>query len=119
MPLQWLKNYLNNRVQYVTYNNNCSDISCITHGVPQGSILGPLLFLLYINDIKKASDKFEYIMYADDTTLIYTQQNIVDLESNINDELGKISLWFKSNRLLINLSKTNCVTFHNKTCKIH
>ena len=57
-------------------------------------------------------------MYADDTTLIYTQQNIVDLESNIIDELEKISLWFKSNRLLINLSKTNCVTFHNKTCKI-
>ena len=54
-------------------------------------------------------------MYADDTTSIYTQQNIVDLESNVNDELENISLCFKSNRLLINLSKTNFVIFHTKT----
>ena len=95
-PLQRFKNYPNNRVQYVMYNRNCSVVSCMTHVVPQGSILGPLLFLLYVNDIKKASDKFEYIMYADNTTLICTQQNIVDLEGNINDELEKISLWFTS-----------------------
>ena len=94
------------------YNNNCSDVSCITHGVPpRVNPWPPIIFGWYINDIKKASDKFEYIMYADDTTLIYTQQNIVDLESNINDELEKISLWFKSNRLLINLRK-------NKLCNI-
>ena len=84
-----------------------------THGVPQGSILGPLLFLIYINDITLSSNKFDYIMYADDTTLLYTQPEINNVEQNVNNELQYISNWFKANKLILNLQKTNFCVFKN------
>ena len=69
--LQLLTNYLQNRKQYVIFNNHESDLTEITTGVPQGSILGPLLFSIIINDLKKSSEKLRFLMYADDTTLIW------------------------------------------------
>ena len=69
-PLNWLISYLSNRLQYVQMGDVLSDTLPISTGVPQGSILGPLLFLLYVNDIHLASDKFNAILYADDTTLV-------------------------------------------------
>ena len=101
LPLSWFKSYLSNRSQYVVYNNSSSDFCSITHGVPQGSILGPLLFLIYINDLIHSSNKFDYIMYADDTTLIYSQPYNHNLQNDINAELDKVTKRFKSNRLLI------------------
>ena len=70
--LAWFKSYLTGRSQYVVIDDITSNRSLIITGVPQGSVLGPLLFLIYINDMHKATDKFKYILFADDTTLIGT-----------------------------------------------
>ena len=69
-PLLWFKSYLSNRSQYVSFNGKCSTLLPLTCGVPQGSILGPLLFIIYVNDMHKASSKFDSILYADDTSLV-------------------------------------------------
>ena len=88
-----LKCYLTNRQQYVHYDNTDSNFLKITTGVLQGSILGPLLFLIYMNDIHKSSNLFHFILFADDTTLI-KNNNIYNTDS-INAELAKLSIWFK------------------------
>ena len=77
--LSWLKSYLSDRQQYVLYNNVSSSNKPITCGVPQGSIRGPLLFILYINDIISSSNLLYYILFADDTNLLYSHANILEL----------------------------------------
>ena len=71
LTLQLLMNYLSNRKQYVVYNNVASELNDIVCGVPQGSILGPLLFILYMNDIANSSNILHFILFADDTNLFY------------------------------------------------
>ena len=101
----WFKNYLTSREQYVIYNNILSSRCTITTGVPQGSILGPLLFLLYINDISNSSAILKFILFADDTNIFYSCENFERLCSSVNRELREVIQWFKSNRLLVNLKK--------------
>ena len=117
--LQLLTNYLQNRKQYVIFNNHESELTDITTGVPQGSILGPLLFSIIINDLKKISKKLRFFMYADDTTIYF---NLEDFDSNnfeieINAELQKVSLWIKKNKLSLNLDKTKLMIFQQKRVK--
>ena len=83
--------------------------------MPQGSILGPLLFLIYINDITNSSKNLEFILYADDTTLCYTQPDTENIKENVEYELNKVNTWFKSNKLIVNFDKTHFVPFHNKS----
>lgn len=105
--LDWFRNYLCNRRQFVSYNSCISQERDITCGVPQGSILGPLLFILYVNDITYTSNALQFILFADDTTILYSHPSIQDQIPLINQELKEISNWFKANKLSINTSKTN------------
>ena len=105
--LEWFENYLSNRTQYVAFNNCTSEPGNITCGVPQGSILGPLLFILYVNDITYTSNVLDFILFADDTTILYSHKDINSKIELINKELDEVTNWFKANKLSVNASKTN------------
>ena len=100
---KWFKSYLSFRVQFVEYNNCHSDNKQITHGVPQGSIFGPLLFILYINDFSKASDLLFSILFADDTSVFIEGTAYSSIIKDINTELEKVDKWLKSNKLSVNI----------------
>ena len=107
----WFKSYLENRVQYVSYNTKDSDYMKIMCGVPQGSILGPLLFILYINDIVKVSTVLNPVLFADDTSLFHAHTDLDTLIEEINEELQKITTWFHTNKLSLNIKKSNFIIF--------
>ena len=97
ITLSWFKSYLSNRQQYVYIQNKKLSMLNIQCGVPQGSILGPLLFLIYINDIINSSSILSFILFADDTNIIFSHKNLTELINTLNSELIKISSWFKCN----------------------
>jgi len=92
VALNWFSDYLKNRKQYVLIEDVQSDERFVTHGVPQGSILGPILFILYINDITQCSSNFHFILFADDTNLVSSNKCYEVLIRNINEELEKFSV---------------------------
>jgi hypothetical protein len=119
--LDLLKNYLFNRKQYVIMGDNKSDFLTIKCGVPQGSIIGPLLFIIYVNDITAATKHFYPIVYADDTTLVTSIKSSIKnnaCQLKLNKELKEINNWLKSNKLSLNIKKTKCMTFHTPQKKI-
>ena len=111
--LKWFESYLTDRKQYVFYNGVSSDMKTVTCGVPQGSVLGPLLFLIYINDLPNISDKLQFFLFADDTNIYYESKDLKILEKTVNEELKKLSLWLNLNRLALNVGKTNFVIFRS------
>jgi len=103
--------YLSNRKQFVTTYTCKSDKEYITCGIPQGSVLGPTLFLIYINDLPDCH-AMQTLLFADDTALLMSGPNILDLQNTINDGLKNVQKWFIQNKLTLNLNKTNYVLFH-------
>ena len=113
LPLLWLNNYLIKRPQFLQFKDEISNEYFSNCGVPQGTVLGPILFLIYINNIINSSKLLKLTMFADDTTLFLEDNNIVRLQENVNNELLKINNWLISNRLSINLKKTYYMIFNS------
>ena len=111
--LNVLKSYLSNRIQCTKINNRSSDFTTVKCGVPQGSILGPLLFLLYINDLPNATN-MKTTLFADDSNFLTAEKCLMSLQNKVNKEICGIDLWMKSNKLSINYSKTVYMLFSNK-----
>ena len=117
--IQWFKNYLNNRRQFTSVSKCDSNRLPTVHGVPQGSILGPLLFLFYVNDLHQSSSQLSFTLFADDTTILHTCPNHKGLIISLNSELHQVSLWFRSNKLSLNHTKTNFIFFRKSPSSVH
>ena len=103
------------------YNGESSDLKHITCGVPKGSVLDPLLFLIYINDLPYISNTFKKILFPDDTNIYFESDNLLKVEKTVNEELKYLNLWLNINRHSLNSSNTNFIIFHpyNKPLKHH
>ena len=111
--LQWLRSYLKNREQFVTIDNKKSSTKVVNIGVPQGSVLGPLLFLIYINDMSRCSSTVRFIHFADDTVVLLEGSELNNLCGSLNEELDRVHSWLCCNRLSLNNSKTFFMVFSN------
>ena len=109
--LKWLESYLSNRKQYVSVNGAESTSLILEHGVPQGSILGPLLFIIYINDMPEISTSAKFILYADDANIIITSDTVEQASEQIEMLSKKLVHWVSSNGLVLNLKKTKYMIF--------
>ena len=111
---RWISSYLTDRTQFVKYDGCVSDRQLVKCGVPQGSILGPLLFLVYINDLANTSDLFLSLLFADDSNLLCSGPNISQLIGKINKELENVCQWLCANKLSLHIGKTNYMIFAPK-----
>ena len=107
IALDWFNSYLKNRKQFVCFNGIHSANMEIQCGVPQGSVLGPLLFIIYTNDLPNVLTKTKCILFADDTTIYLSLDRIDEMYQIMNDELLNLTDWFKANKLSLNVSMWN------------
>ena len=114
----WLKSYLSNRNQYVSINGFDSGLTGINCGVPQGSVLGPLLFLLYINDLNQAIKFCKVHHFSDDTNLLCLSNSIKKLNKLVNTDLKHLVNWLSANKISLNVKKTEMVIFKSNQKKI-
>lgn len=113
--LKWFTSYLSDRTQIVKYKNAMSTVLAVNHGVPQGTILGPLLFLIYINDIVRVANVSRIELFADDTMLYVSGDNVDDLQRSLNRDLDLIYEWLCDNKLSVNVSKCKFCLFGKKS----
>jgi hypothetical protein len=119
VALDWFKSYLENRKQCVDINGTLSDLCHLSCGVPQGSILGPILFLLYINDLSRVSHYLFSLLFADDSNMFASGTDPNELIKNTNIEIEKIMNWLHTNKLTLNIGKTHFMIFKNSKKKIN
>ena len=113
------RSYLSDRVQSTQIGPDISNKQPKTCRVPQGSVLGPLLLLLYVNDIHKSSDKLAFYLFADDTNLLCADKNLRTLELVVNLEFHKVYEWLTAYKLTLNVEKSNFIIFHPHQKKIN
>ena len=111
--LEWFRNYLTNRKQFVCVNDQFSSMQDMNCGVPQGSLLGPLLFIIYINDIQNSSNILSFLLFADDSNVLLSHPDPNILINTLNIELDKLLQWIRANKLSLNVLKTKCMLFSN------
>ena len=117
--LLWFESYLSKIKQFVCVNGENSELRGLSCGVPQGSVLGPLLFLIYIIDLPNISNKLEFNLFADDTIIYYENESLVKLEKTVNKELKNLFLWLSVNRLELNIENFPSFQQTIVTIKIH
>ena len=110
----WIKSYLCERKQYVSVNSCNTEAMNVVCGVPQGSILGPKLVILYVNNIVKASSLLRFVLFADDTNIFLSGDDVKEINKTLSKQLDKLNSWFAVNKLSLNVSKTNYMIFGNK-----
>ena len=112
--LNWFKDHITTRMQRVKYDNKLSGSTEINYGVPQGSILGPLCFILYINDLPECLTKCDINLYADDTIIYYADKTAKEVEITLQTNIDKVSDWLEGNKLLLNQKKMKMILFGTK-----
>ena len=115
---KWFSSYLTNRKQFVSIDNCNSTTKTILTGVPQGSVLGPLLFLIYISDLHKCVKYYKAYHFADNTNILQSGKSLQGLAKKLNQDLKSLSQWLKANKLSLNVKKTELIIFRRKAANI-
>ena len=117
-PLNWVKSYLMKRTQVVKIQGTISDEKDVTCGLPQGSLIAPLLFIIYINDLPHISENLNKILFADDTNLFKRDKSLTRLNKEVENQLIDLETWLKVNKLSLNVSKTKSMVFRTRKNRI-
>ena len=116
--LAWFKSYLHNRFLYVSVKGTDSELLLIKHGVPEGSILGSLLFLLYINNLHNAITFSKIHHFPDDRNFLYESPSLKDINRKINYDMSRVTHWLRANRISLDVAKTEIIIFRSCRTKI-